>query len=158
MHERARGPGRDIDVRRLPPRVGEVNVVIKGHRLPGRQCGTHTNVHVGLQVGTQPQDLVPGDADDAQWRTEVELVRRPDGPDFRGRAVHGRPGQRFLYLTWGELADGRFEMFRRAKLILNDAHVDEATNAIVVDVDLTDKDGMPSCARLREPSIRWSTN
>ena len=137
-----------------------MNVVINGHQLPGRRCGDRANVHVGLQVGTQPHGLVPGDAAHAQWRTEIDLVARPDRPDFRGPAVHGRVGERFLYLTWGELTDGRFEMFRRAKLMLNDAKIDKmdaAASALIVDVDLTDKDGMPSCARLHEPSVRWST-
>ena len=40
--------------------------------------------------------------------------------DFKGPAVHGKRGERFLYLTWGNVAsDGSFTMFRRAKLMLN---------------------------------------
>jgi hypothetical protein len=35
--------------------------------------------------------------------------------------VQGRPGARFVYLTWGDVAeDGSFTMFRRAKLMLAD--------------------------------------
>ena len=47
----------------------------------------------------------------------IELVAGEDGYDFRGPHVHGRVGERFVYVTWGDLAqDGSFHMFRRAKL------------------------------------------
>jgi hypothetical protein len=36
-------------------------------------------VHVGLQVGSQPQFLVPGDAVEARWSTEVRVVQAPVG-------------------------------------------------------------------------------
>ena len=53
---------------------------------------------------------------------EVQVVDPTgvDGPDFRGPAVQGKRGERFLYLTWGDVGpDGEFEMFRRAKLMLD---------------------------------------
>ena len=39
--------------------------------------------------------------------------------DFGGPFVHGRKGERFLYLSWGAV-DPDFEMFRRAKLVFAD--------------------------------------
>jgi hypothetical protein len=39
--------------------------------------------------------------------------------DFKGSVVHGKRGERFLYLTWGQVHDGTFDMFRRANLVLN---------------------------------------
>ena len=40
--------------------------------------------------------------------------------DFKGPAVHGERGDRFLYLTWGDVDDyAHFRRFRRAKLMLN---------------------------------------
>ena len=61
-----------------------------------------------------------GDADSARWELDIDVVRGGDGElDFKGRAVHGKHGDRFLYLTWGRLHDGTFDMFRRAKLMLN---------------------------------------
>ena len=40
---------------------------------------------------------------------------------FRGPAVHGKRGERFLYLTWGDVGPaGEFAMFRRAKLMFAD--------------------------------------
>lgn len=121
--------------------------------MPGRRCGSHDNVHVGLQVGSRPEGLVAGDAIEAEWSTEVRVICHDDGRDFRGPAVHGKRGERFLYLTWGE-CDGRdFAMFRRAKLMLDDLPAD--SGEVTVHVSLTDRHGMPSCARLRDPAVRW---
>jgi Family of unknown function (DUF5990) len=131
-----------------------VRIVITGRRLPGRQCGPYANVHVGLQVGSRPDGLVPGDAPAAQWEADVRVVEVDGVRDFHGPAVHGRRGERFLYLTWGELAGSEFAMFRRAKLMLDD--VPAGSERVVVEVDLTDPDGMPCCARLRPPAVRWA--
>ena len=125
-------------------------VRIRGHRLPGLTCGPYANVHVGLQVGREPTGLVPADAATAGWDTEVEVR---DG-DFRGPAVQGRRGGRFLYLTWGTVAGDAFTMFRRAKLVLAD--LPAGADAVTVEVDLTDEHGMPRCARLRPPAVRIS--
>lgn len=132
-----------------------MRIVIKARRLPGRVCGPYRNVHVGLQVGSRPDGLVPADAADAEWETDVRVIEQDDGRDFRGPAVHGKRGERFLYLTWGEFDGQDFAMFRRAKLMLVD--VPPATDAAIAEVDLTDERGMPRCARLRDPAIRWSS-
>lgn len=152
-------------------------VEIRGRNLPGRTCspgpgtGPYENVHVGPGVGQTPTELVPGDAPSATWRIDVRLKRGADGSvDFGGRFVHGRRGDRFLYLNWGTVADdGSFELFRRAKLMLSDidpSMLAKATRAkaagdpdreplIVCTVDLTDDCGNPRCARLRAPHIGW---
>jgi hypothetical protein len=132
-----------------------VRVVITGRRLPGRNCGGYRNVHVGLQVGSRPDGLVAGDAAEARWEADVRVVEIDDERDFRGPAVHGKRGERFLYLTWGEF-DGRdFAMFRRAKLMLADVPRADEVHA---EVDLTDDRGMPCCARLHDPVIRWTAS
>lgn len=133
-----------------------MRLVIRGHHLPGRRCGSYDDIHVALQVGRAPEGLVPGDAPAAQWVTDVRVVRTEDGSDYRGPAVQGRRGDRFVYLTWGTLSDGSFEMFRRAKLMLQDlpAPTPDA-DEVVADVHLTDDHGMPRCARLREPALSF---
>jgi hypothetical protein len=76
--------------------------------------------------------------------------------------VQGRKGDRFVYLTWGDLPDGAFEMFRRATLMLGpvgDALVEEADRtgrSVVADVALTEDRGGPRCARVDPPPVRWS--
>lgn len=129
---------------------------IRGHHLPGRSWHgggqRHDNVHVGVQVRRDPAELVPGDAASVTWRVPVEVV----GEDFRGPAVQGRRGERFVYLTWGEVGtDDGFTMFRRAKLVLADVlpHLTGADATVVAEVDLTDERGAPRCARLRAPAL-----
>ena len=118
------------DPRRCPARSGHdaaVRVTINGVNLPGRTfCrpdgSSMDNVHVGVQLRRDPAQLVRADAPEAHWEVEVQVVDPTgvDGPDFRGPAVQGKRGERFLYLTWGDVGpDGEFEMFRRAKLMLD---------------------------------------
>jgi hypothetical protein len=133
-----------------------VRLVIRGHDLPGRRCGAYEDVHVGLQVGRSPAGLVPADAPVAEWTTDVRVVPTDAGPDFSGPAVQGRRGDRFVYLTWGTMAGGSFEMFRRAKLMLGDLPAASGERVeVVADVHLTDDHGMPRCARLRAPALTF---
>lgn len=143
-----------------------MRIVIEAVDLPGRSfCDPDGaplgNVHVGVQIRREPADLVPGDADAARWDLDVS-VTDASPPDFRGPAVHGRPGDRFLYLTWGDVdAAGGFAMFRRAKLML--AQIDEALVAVagreerplVGVLTLTDAVGGPRCGRVDPPAISW---
>ena len=149
-------------------------VRIEATDLPGRACAPgdaparYENVHVGVQRGREPYELVPGDAAGATWQFELTTRPGPDGPhgglDFGGPFAQGRRGDRFLYLTWGTVdSDGDgFTMFRRAKLHLAD--VDPAVLAraatgdapLVARLALTDNRGLPLCARVRPPQVTWS--
>ena len=132
-----------------------MRLVIEGWNLPGRECGADRDIHVGTQIRREPADLIAADAASARWELDVEVVERDGAPDFRGPAVQGRRGERFVYLTWGELRDGTFTMFRRAKLMLLDVP-DPDRDSVTARVDLTDELGMPRCARLRPPALIWS--
>jgi hypothetical protein len=141
-------------------------VRITGVNLPGRTfCrpdgSLMDNVHVGVQVRRDPAHLVRADAPGTRWDVDVEIIRKVD-LDFRGPAVHGKRGDRFIYLTWGDVgADGSFEMFRRAKLMLDRVEPQLMESAIAADcleatVDLTGRDGGPRCARVDPPAVSWS--
>lgn len=125
--------------------------MIEGRDLPGRTFGPYAGVHVALQVRSDPFEPVAGDAASARWETEVRVV---DG-DFRGPAVHGKRGERFLYLTWGSPAGDDWGMFRRAKLMLDPAYAD--AEVLVGTLSLTDAMGGPLCARVVPPAIAWRT-
>jgi Family of unknown function (DUF5990) len=143
-----------------------MRVRIVGTNPPGRSfCrpdGTWMHdVHVGLQLGRDPAQLQRGDSTDARWECDVEVVERDGVVDFRGAAVQGKRGERFVYLTWGDLGDSSFQMFRRAKLMLDriDAavlHDALASGQLVARVDLTGGDGGPRCARVDPPAISWT--
>ena len=117
------------------------------------------DVHVGIQLKREPTELVRGDAQRARWTLDVDVIEHPDGVDFRGPAVQGRRGERFVYLTWGNVGDdGTFAGFRRAKLMLADVipFLEDGQQRLIATVDLTDSRGGPSCARLKAPALAWS--
>ena len=120
------------------------------------------NVHVGVQIGREPAQLVPGDVSETSWEVDLEIVRKERAVDFRGPAVHGKRGERFIYLTWGDVSpDNKFEMFRRAKLMLDRIEpqlIQSAmeTGCLEATVDLTGNDGGPRCARVDAPAVAWS--
>jgi hypothetical protein len=139
-----------------------VELVIRGTELPGRRCpggpgdrDWWENVHVGLQVRRDPVGLVPGDAPSAEWTTEIRLVESDGATDARGPAVQGPKGDRFVYLTWGDVdAAGRFTMVRRSKLMLAPVLAAAPARAVAV-VRLTDARGFPRAARLQGDAVRW---
>ena len=147
-----------------------MRVRIEGHDLPGRACAPsdapegYADVHVGVQRGRDPVELVPGDAPSAAW--EFELTTRPgtDGSiDVGGPFAQGRRGDRFVYLTWGTVDnEGAFTMFRRAKLHMADvdpgvlARAAAGEGRLVARLGLTDACGNPVCARVRPPAVTWS--
>jgi uncharacterized protein DUF5990 len=143
-----------------------MRIVIEGDDLPGAEFVSDgrllRNVHVAVQVGKDPVGLVRGDADAARWAVDVRAAVEEGGVDLRGPAVHGRKGERFLYLTWGDVADGgSFAMFRRAKLMIGDIEPELLANAarddgvLVAALSLTDERGGPRCARVKPPAITW---
>lgn len=141
--------------------VAQLRII--GTDPPGRGCGDHTNVHVGIQHRRNPDQVVPADTEPVVLTAEITVIEGDDTIDVRGPCVQGRPGDRFVYLTWGEAdANGTFEMFRRAKLMLD--AIDHATLAaarrdgyvLEARLGLTDECGLPRCAAVRPPTVTWT--
>jgi hypothetical protein len=144
-----------------------VLIRIEGTDLPGRRGGSEAdrlrlgNVQVGVQRKTDVVERVPADAASARWELDV-TSREVDGLlDVGGPWVHGRPGARFLYLSWGTVAGEAFTMFRRAKLLFGDIPTEllrsghDGGAVLVGRLGLTDGQGEPRCARVRPPEICW---
>ncbi|MDH2428189.1 DUF5990 family protein [Sphaerisporangium sp. TRM90804] len=144
---------------------------IEGFDLPGRVCEAgrgfpgYRDIHVGVQHRDRRKAILephPGDASSAAWTLECAAVQARAGVDFKGPYIQGRPGERFVYLSWGSLVgDGVFASFRRAKLMLDalePAVVDEAVEVgtLLGRVGLTDREGRPLCASVRPPAITWT--
>ena len=105
-------------------------------------------------------DLFPGDAPEPSWSCEVTAREEAGSVDFGGPYVHGRRGERFLYLSWGTV-DEEFRMFRRAKLVFADCPEEVLAAALragslACRVRMTDGCGNPRCARVRPPDASWS--
>jgi hypothetical protein len=136
---------------------------IVGRRLPGASWSGRHGIHVGVQRGNDVVGLVIGDAADAVFDIDLDVVAGADGrPDFRGPYVHGRRGERFVYLSWGEVDEaGTFAMFRRLKLhlapLVEQSPEDTLLNAkkIQAVLELTDTRGRPLAASVRPPWVTW---
>lgn len=145
-----------------------MRIRIEGSDLPGGRPGPSAdtlrlqNVHVGVQRKAEVVDRFPATATSSTWTFEVTSREVDDLLDVGGPWVHGRPGARFLYLSWGAVTGDGFAMFRRAKLMFGDiptdllraAHDDAGT--LVARLGLTDATGAPVCARVRPPAITWT--
>jgi hypothetical protein len=144
-----------------------VRIRIEGSDLPGRRGTVEAgplrrhDVQVGVQRRAEVVDRYPADAESAAWEFEVDS-REIDGLlDVGGPYVHGRPGARFLYLSWGAVDSGEFAMFRRIKLMFGDvptgllraAH--DGDGVLVGRLGLTDSKGEPRAARVRPPDVVW---
>jgi len=64
--------------------------------VPTHTLGSGQRSPSGVQVGREPRDLEPGDAERAVWALSVKLIERDGDVDFRGPAVHGRRGDRIV--------------------------------------------------------------
>ncbi|AEV83781.1 hypothetical protein ACWT_2660 [Actinoplanes sp. SE50] len=139
-----------------------MRIRIEGRELPQTPELRLNNVHVGVQRRAEVVGRVPVTAGSAVWEMDVE-VREVDGLiDVGGPWVHGSPGARFLYLSWGAVHDGEFAMFRRAKLLFGDVPGALLRGAVAGEgvlvgrLGLTDSAGDPLCARVRPPVIAWT--
>lgn len=144
---------------------------IVGLGLPGRVFADKgftgrrwQNVQVGVQRGAEVIGRVPADAGEAIWDLVLVLQPGRDGAlEVRGPWVHGRPGDRFLYLSWGDVGeDGTWNMFRRLKLWPGDAGADALERAaapghrLELRLGLTDERGTPLCGgRAVAGEMRW---
>ncbi|MFJ3876870.1 DUF5990 family protein [Streptomyces sp. NPDC090077] len=144
---------------------------IEAFDLPGRSCPPgpgfpgYADIHVAVQPRArdgQPLDPRPGDAASAAWTLDCTARRGAAGVDLTGPWIQGRPGQRFVYLSWSGLdGTGARTVFRRAKLMLDavDPAVADAaadTGLLVARLGLTDSLGRPRCAAVRPPAVTWS--
>jgi hypothetical protein len=97
--------------------------------------------------------LVRGDAVEAIFEFEAGVK----GGKFVGPYVHGRGGQRFIYLSWGEVVGNDFKMFRRAKLHVDHLDAPGAEGRVIeARLSLTDCKGHPLCASVTPPLVSWA--
>ena len=142
-----------------------IHVTIRLHCIdfPGRHFDGKSDIKVGPQKGDEGVDDVFGDAKQADFLFDLRVERnaKTGKPNFLGPYAHGKPDERFLYLSWGVRTGPVFQMFRRAKIPLT--HLDWATveaaartkRPIEATLRLTDKKGGPLCASVKAEQIEW---
>lgn len=116
----------------------------------------------GLQSKRGVDDPVPATAS-TDFHTKIDVRTTADGVDFAGEHVHGRRGDRFIYLSWG-LPDQTepFVMFARAKIKLARIppdlleHAREHGQALRAELQATNAKGEPASGTINPLAVRWS--
>jgi len=118
-----------------------------------------------LQVGRSELSPPTQSAPHLEFATTVRVVTGTDGDlDFRGPAVQGARGGRFIYLTSGTRAGQRDSCWdRRAKVSLEGLRPllarepsDTAITVGVAAINGTSRDGGPACASVPLLRTGWS--
>lgn len=140
-----------------------IELLIHGENLPGVTHGNHTQVRLGIQKEQEVEQDISGDAENAEFTATLQVKRNAkDGrPMFSGPFVFGTSKAPFLYLSWGERREGKFEMFSRVKLPLEGLEwtlIHKALDTgrpVEMVVNLTNEKGKPVCATLDDRQMRW---
>lgn len=138
---------------------------LPGLYFEGAQSGSpeKKKVFLGIQKGNEVIEAVPADRRQVIFHPKFKVVKQPDGsPNFLGPFAKGTPQERFFYLSWGVMDnEGRFAMFRRAKIHLNHLTWDQISAALSdnrplkVSIDMTGRCGGPICASIRKDRANW---
>ena len=136
------------------PRSGLLTLEIRFAAVPAWCDGP---LVVGLQEGRADVPCAITPEIGAKLHGVIRLKTGKDGRlDFAGPLVHGRPGERFVYLSWGVNKGDGHRMFRRLKLYLNATRrasweqpgltwEDTEAGAVTVTIDGRGPDGTPAC-------------
>ena len=98
-----------------------------------------------------------------EFNTTIDVIRTAtSGVDFAGEHVHGRRGDRFIYLAWGmpDLTEP-FVMFARAKIKLDSVRADLLDIAfangqpLIAELQATNPKGQPASGTIKPPAIDW---
>jgi Family of unknown function (DUF5990) len=141
----------------------EIAVRIRARNMPSSWCRERGVSHLGVSRAKEVVDAVCTEEPEADYQLTVDVVRKPEGVDFRGPYVFGRRGERFLYLNWGRRTDDGWasgEGSGRVKLQLLpiDATLIESAlegGTLVADLDLSNDKGGPVYATVRAPKLTW---
>lgn len=148
--------------------TNEITVQIRCYHLPE----TAADLRLGIQKGQDVIEDVPATTSEVIFVVPLTLktpkregaasgTGSDAGYDFAGAFVHGKVGERFLYLCWGTRYGDAWGGVGRAKFplrYLSTAKINEALETgqpIHVAVDMTDVKGRPICATLPPQSLTW---
>jgi len=132
------------------------------YNFPKNNFENRPNIFVGVQQQKEVVMDTSITAETKDFMIPIQVKPTKDGqPNFLGAFVHGRVGDRFLYLVWYNKKGSEKERFRRAKIKLAPitwAYIESAIQVkepIVAKINLTDSKGGPVCATLKSTNIEW---
>lgn len=115
-----------------------------------------------MQRGKGVEDPVSADRTSV-FEIEFDIEFEGSTVDFKGAYVHGKRGDRFLYLAWGVPDSAEpFVMFARAKIKLGDLDIDLVRQAVsdgvglVCEVAATNDRAQPASGTIKPPAASWS--
>lgn len=130
--------------------------------FPGLPFEGRAAVYLGIQFKQEILDETPTTVQEKIFDLHVKITEGKDGrPNFTGPYVHGKTGDKFLYLVWFMKTSIGNEGFRRAKIKLNALSWSQIRKAqaegspLRAQISLTDAQGGPICASLKPPYIQW---
>lgn len=116
----------------------------------------------GLQSGRIVETPVPA-CDTTEFPITIDVAQTGNSDvDFSSEHVHGRRGDRFIYISWG-IADQTepFVMFARAKIKLDsipagllDAAIEHG-RVLIAHLQATNTKGQPASGTINPPAIDW---
>lgn len=130
--------------------------------LPGDRLGDRSLL-LGIQCRKEVEQVVAAGAGRASFTFDLQLFVEGDAIDLRGPFVHGRKGDRFLYLCWGRPGPAEpFVQHARAKLkfedlppgVLDQLLADDGLE-LVATVEATNPKGAEASGTLRPPAVTW---
>lgn len=115
----------------------------------------------GLQSKHGVDEPLPA-SESAEFRVQIEVRSSNEGLDFAGDHVHGRRGDRSMYLSWGVAeATEPFVLFARAKIKLAHIPADlvelavQQRRPLQADLEATNARGQPASGTINAPAISW---
>lgn len=131
--------------------------------LPPRECVGYTEIEIGIQQGENSHPPTRRTADRAEFEIAVRVRQDPKtgAPVFLGDGTHGKPQERFLYLTWHGWNGASRERFRRMKVPLASIPWETVATAVAGERFLEAsvcglaRDGGPACATVPLRGAGW---
>lgn len=137
-------------------------ILLHCHNFPKNNFGFYTNIFVGVQQKKEVVMDTSIEVESKDFLIPIQVKPNKIGvPNFLGEFVHGKVGDRFLYLVWYQKKEVHKERFRRAKIKLAPIswkHIENAIHnnqPIQARINLTDHKGEPVCATLKTANLEW---
>ena len=139
------------------------HICLHCYNFPKNRFDGSNDIYVGVQ---QKKEVVMDTSIASETKDfiiPIQVKPNKEGqPNFSGEFVHGKVGDRFVYLVWYNKNGIEKAGFRRAKIKLapitwkqieRSIQEDEPINA---KVNLTDHKGGPVCATLKPTNLEWA--